>query len=126
MPKLGNYSIFEGLSKKWNVNLFFGSNYNVAERIYNASKRFEPDIIVRVLLRRFYVDMDLINSLILNKTNENVDKKEILIRFNKLVESKSGGYSGIDNLQPYVLLELYTLLNEKVYLEIAYNRINNF
>jgi len=65
VPKLGNYSIFEGLSKKWNVNLFFGSNYNLAERIYDASKRFEPDIIVRVLLRRFYVDMDLINSLIL-------------------------------------------------------------
>ena len=37
VPKLGNYSIFEGLSKKWNVNVFFGSNYNVAERIYNAS-----------------------------------------------------------------------------------------
>ena len=65
VPKLGNYSIFEGLSKKWNVNLFFGSNYNLAERIYEASKRFKPDIIVRVLLRRFYVDMDLINSLIL-------------------------------------------------------------
>ena len=31
VPKLGNYSIFEGLSKKWNVNVFFGSNYNVAE-----------------------------------------------------------------------------------------------
>lgn len=72
VPKLGNYSIFEGLSKKWNVDLLFGSNYNVAERIYNASKRFEPDIIVRVLLRRFYVDMDLINSLIL-KLQEGYD-----------------------------------------------------
>ena len=72
VPKLGNYSIFEGLSKKWNVNLFFGSNYNVAERIYNASKRFEPDIIVRILLRRFYVDMDLINLLIL-KLQEGYD-----------------------------------------------------
>ena len=72
VPKLGNYSIFEGLSKKWNVDVFFGSNYNVAERIYNASKNFEPDIIVRVLLRRFYIDMDLINSLIL-KLQEGYD-----------------------------------------------------
>ena len=72
VPKLGNYSIFEGLSKKWNVNVFFGSNYNVAERIYNASKNFEPDIVVRVLLRRFYIDMDLINSLIL-KLQEGYD-----------------------------------------------------
>ena len=72
VPKLGNYSIFEGLSKKWNVDMFFGSNYNVAERIYNASKNFEPDIVVRVLLRRFYIDMDLINSLIL-KLQEGYD-----------------------------------------------------
>ena len=72
VPKLGNYSIFEGLSKKWNVNVFFGSNYNVAERIYNASKNFEPDIVVRVLLRRFYVDVNLINSLIL-KLQEGYD-----------------------------------------------------
>ena len=72
VPKLGNYSIFERLSKKWNVNVFFGSNYNVAERIYNAAKSFEPDIVVRVLLRRFYVDMDLTNSLIL-KLQEGYD-----------------------------------------------------
>ena len=72
IPKLGNYSIFEELSKKWNVSIFFGSNYNVAERIYNASKNFEPDIVVRVLLRRFYIDMDLINSLIL-KLQEGYD-----------------------------------------------------
>ena len=72
VPKLGNYSIFEELSKKWNVDMFFGSNYNVAERIYNASKNFEPDIVVRVLLRRFYIDMDLINSLIL-KLQEGYD-----------------------------------------------------
>ena len=31
VPKLGNYSIFEGLSKKWNVDLLFGSNYNGCE-----------------------------------------------------------------------------------------------
>ena len=72
IPKLSNYSIFEELSKKWNVSIFFGSNYNVAERIYNASKNFEPDIVVRVLLRRFYIDMDLINSLIL-KLQEGYD-----------------------------------------------------
>ena len=72
IPKLSNYSIFEELSKKWNVSVFFGSNYNVAERIYNASKNFEPDIVVRVLLRRFYIDMDLINSLIL-KLQEGYD-----------------------------------------------------
>ena len=72
IPKLGNYLIFEELSKKWNVSVFFGSNYNVAVRIYNASKNFEPDIVVRVLLRRFYIDMDLINSLIL-KLQEGYD-----------------------------------------------------
>ena len=72
VPKLGNYSIFEVLSKKWNVDVFFGSNYNVAERIHNASKNFEPDIVARVLLRRFYIDMDLINSLIL-KLQEGYD-----------------------------------------------------
>ena len=72
IPKLSNYSIFEELSKKWNVSVFFGSNYNVAVRIYNASKNFEPDIVVRVLLRRFYIDMDLINSLIL-KLQEGYD-----------------------------------------------------
>lgn len=72
VPKLGNYKVFSELSKKWNVDLYFGSNYNVAERIYNAAKPFSPIIIIRVLLRRFYIDMDLVSTMIL-KLKEGFD-----------------------------------------------------
>ena len=72
VPTLGNYKIFNELSKKWGVDVYFGSNYNVAERLYNATKKFEPAIVIRILLRRFYVDMELI-SLLIKKINEGFD-----------------------------------------------------
>jgi spore coat polysaccharide biosynthesis protein SpsF (cytidylyltransferase family) len=64
VPKLGNFSIFDKLTKKWQVDVFYGSNYNVADRIYNASKKYSPDLVIRVLLRRFYIDLDLVKTMI--------------------------------------------------------------
>ena len=72
VPKLGNFSIFDTLSKKWNIDVFYGSNYNVAERIYNASKKYSPDLVIRVLLRRFYIDLDLVKTMI-TKIKEGYD-----------------------------------------------------
>lgn len=64
VPKIGNFSIFDKLAKKWKVDVYYGSKYNVAERVHNASKKYFPDIVVRVLLRRFYVDLNLIKVMI--------------------------------------------------------------
>ena len=72
VPKLGNFSIFDTLSKKWQVDVFYGSNYNVADRIYNASKKYSPDLVIRVLLRRFYIDLDLVKIMI-SKIKEGYD-----------------------------------------------------
>lgn len=72
VPKLGNFSIFNRLSKKWQVDVFYGSNYNVAERVYNASKKYSPDLVIRVLLRRFYIDLDLVKTMI-SKIKEGYD-----------------------------------------------------
>ncbi len=58
-----NY-IFEDLSKKWEVNLYKGSVYNVCDRLNKAAKLYQADIIIRVLLKRFYLDTKIISNMI--------------------------------------------------------------
>ena len=72
VPKLDNYKIFEDLAKEWGIDIFYGSNYNVAERLYNAAKPFSPDIVVRVLLKAFFIDMELVKKMI-NELKNDID-----------------------------------------------------
>lgn len=64
VPEVEDSVVFETLAKKWGVNLVKGSNYNVADRILKASETYKVDIIVRILLRRFYLDVQLVSSII--------------------------------------------------------------
>ena len=64
IPKLGNYQVFNKLAEEWNVDVYYGSNYNVAERLYNATKYHSPDIVVRVLLKAFFIDIELVKKMI--------------------------------------------------------------
>lgn len=64
VPKIGNYKIFKKICKRWGVDVYFGSPFNVAERIYYATKIYQPEIVVRLLLKRFYLDLDLLRMMI--------------------------------------------------------------
>ncbi|MDE2590838.1 MAG: hypothetical protein KGL95_14380 [Patescibacteria group bacterium] len=72
VPLIEEHSVFDELGKKWGVDVYYGSWYNIVERICNASEKYNPDIIVRCLLRRFYLDTNLVKSMI-NKINEGYD-----------------------------------------------------
>lgn len=71
-PRLGDYKKIIKIAKKWNIPCYFGSSYNVAERLYNATKKLDPHVITRVLLKRFYIDLDLVQEMI-HKVNEGYD-----------------------------------------------------
>ena len=64
VAKLNNYSVFDELSKEWGVDVYYGSSHNVAERLYSASVKYNTDVVVRVLLKRFYIDIDLVKTMI--------------------------------------------------------------
>lgn len=84
VPKIGNYEIFKSLSKKWGVDIYFGSNYNVAKRIFNAVKKIEPTIIVRVLLKSFFIDIEIVKKMI-TKLLEGYDNVNLSRNFNYAV-----------------------------------------
>ena len=72
VPKIGDYVLFKELATHWDVDYYFGSDYNVAERIYLAAKSFNPSIVTRVLLKRFYIDLRIVNKMI-NTVNNGYD-----------------------------------------------------
>lgn len=71
-PKIGDYLVFKELASQWGVEYYFGSDYNVAERLYCAAKKFNPSIVIRVLLKRFYIDLKIVNKMI-NTVNNGYD-----------------------------------------------------
>lgn len=73
VPDVEESKVFKTLAKKWAVNLVKGSNYNVADRMLKASEAYKVDIIVRILLRRFYLDVELVSSMIELLLKEDAD-----------------------------------------------------
>ena len=60
--------------KNWeNVEGFAGDVFNVCERLYKCAQKYSADIIVRVLLRQFYLDVDNVNLAIEKLIQNNVD-----------------------------------------------------
>ncbi len=71
-PKMGDYRVFSQLARTWGVDTYFGSNYNVAERLYEAVKGYRADVVARVLLKRFYLDVEMVKVMI-DKIREGYD-----------------------------------------------------
>ncbi len=63
-PEQESQEIFRQLADTWGVSVYFGSVYNVADRFYQVAKKYNADIIVRVQLRAFYIDIDIVIILI--------------------------------------------------------------
>lgn len=138
VPKIGNYKIFNALSKLWDVDVYFGENYNVAERLYNASRRYNPYIVARVLLKRFYIDFDLVEHMIkklcqgydyINLGNDvnyevaaDIFSFSALERAVKLLRKSNNSYSSyIYRFSPWALMEqhpefkVYTIHYQKMW-----------
>lgn len=54
----------ENACRMWGIELFLGSKWDVGERIIQATRGFFPDVVVRVLLKRFYLDVPMVKSMI--------------------------------------------------------------
>lgn len=64
VPKIGDYKVFDDIARRWGVRVYYGSDYNVAERLHNAVAQFSPVVVLRVILRRFYMDFDLVGDMV--------------------------------------------------------------
>ena len=63
LPRINN-SIelieFEQHANRLGLNFFFGSEFDVSDRIKSAAEFYDCQIIVRVLLRQFYLDLEMV------------------------------------------------------------------
>ncbi len=64
MPNTHRSEELDRLAEEWGVELYYGSEFNIARRLYDATVPYRPDVVVRVLLKRFYMDMELVEEMI--------------------------------------------------------------
>ncbi len=64
MPVSDRAKAMDELAEKWGVGLYYGSEFNIAQRLYDATAPYRPEIVVRVLLKRFYIDLELTERMI--------------------------------------------------------------
>lgn len=68
-----------GFVQRFGIRVFEGSDLNVAKRILRAAQLYEADIIVRVLLRQFYLDLEQVGNQIQNFINKGSDLSAVPI-----------------------------------------------
>ncbi len=72
-PNTTDSQIFDHLAPEWNVKLVKGAEFNVSDRMLQAAEFGDVDIVVRLLLRRFYLDTDLVKDMVSMLVREDVD-----------------------------------------------------
>lgn len=73
VPDEPESAVFDALAEEWGVFLVKGAPHNVAARIHKAVELHQVDIVARLLLRAFYVDLDLVSDLFKVLREENAD-----------------------------------------------------
>ncbi len=63
MPDTDRSEEINRLAEEWGVEIYHGSEFNIAKRLYDAAVPYRPDVVVRVLLKRFYMDMELVEEM---------------------------------------------------------------
>jgi len=63
-PDLPQNAVFHTLAKDWGVELFLGAQFNVAQRLMDAAAFAGTEILARMLLIRFYMDVELVAGMI--------------------------------------------------------------
>lgn len=82
VPDSPESAVFEVLTKDWGVQLIKGPIYNVAERMLKAADEMDVDIIIRLLLRRFYLDVPLVKEMIEQLLEQHADYVRLPRDFN--------------------------------------------
>ena len=73
IPKSGENDILEKFARDYNFSFYRGSEEDVLSRYYNAAKKFNAEIIVRIISDNPLVDPKLIDLVISEHLNVNVD-----------------------------------------------------
>lgn len=73
---------FDELVKPWQVELVKGPVFNVADRILLAMHGYDLDVAARILLRRFYLDSELVSEMIALLLSEGADYVRLPNDFN--------------------------------------------
>lgn len=97
-PKIGNYEELEKIAKNWNIECYIGSDYNVLERILEATKSYSPDIITRVLLRAFYIDINTVR-LMIDKLKEGYDYIDLDLDYNYALAADVTPFSTMEKVK---------------------------
>lgn len=66
-PDTPSHRIFTDLAREWDVDLFLGSEYDVIDRLTLAARHAgagDQTVIVRLVMNRFYLDIDLVDRQI--------------------------------------------------------------
>jgi transketolase len=82
VPDVPQNAVFEPLALAWGVKLVFGAEYDVTARLIAAAHAVEADVVVRVLLHRFYIDRDVVWRCVELLAAENADYVNLPADFN--------------------------------------------
>lgn len=63
-PNLGDTQRLRDQAAAWGTEFYVGHDYDVCARLLAVAERGKADIIARFILRRFYVDLDLVARMI--------------------------------------------------------------
>ncbi|MFT7559297.1 MAG: 2-polyprenyl-3-methyl-5-hydroxy-6-metoxy-1,4-benzoquinol methylase [Flavobacteriales bacterium] len=73
--------VFIELARKWRVKCFFGSPDNMLERMRQAAVEYDCQILARVLLYWFYLDVELISNMMKLIERKNTDYINLPLNF---------------------------------------------
>lgn len=63
-PSFGDIERLRNQAADWKVDVQIGHDYDVCGRLLSVAEHTQADIIARFILRRFYVDLDMVASMI--------------------------------------------------------------
>jgi transketolase len=82
VPDVPENAVFDEVATEWNATLVRGDEYDVTARLLAAAEAVRADAIVRVLLHRFYLDVDLVRRCVALLASEKADYVNLPPDFN--------------------------------------------
>ncbi|HZP41167.1 MAG TPA: methyltransferase domain-containing protein [Candidatus Binatia bacterium] len=64
VPDVPENAVFDDLAREWGVACVKGDEYDVTARLLAAARAVRADVVVRVLLHRFYLDVPLVRRTV--------------------------------------------------------------
>ncbi len=90
--------IFVDLARKWGVKYFLGSPDNMVQRMQEVAKAFDCEILARVLLYWFYLDVDLIGRMMTLLEEEQADYVNLPLNFDIKFGADVHSSAGLDKV----------------------------